>query len=543
MSDAIVAGPAPVRSIGVRMPLVDGPEKVSGKALYTADFIAQEELTGRILRSPVAHARIVGIDISGAEALPGVHAVVTGQDCADTFGVLPIAMNEYALARDRVRYRGEAVAAVAAEDTATAQRALDLIDVTYEELPAYFTADEARAPDAVQLHEERPGNLEREVDFELGDTGAGFAAADLVREDTFQLNEVCQVQSEPHAAQAEYDASRGRMTVRASTQVPYYVHLMLARTLGMEQVRHPRDQAPCRRRVRLPHRGAPCRAGRRAAGPQGARHGAAGPEPGRDLHHPSRAPGDRGQAEDRHDEGGENHRRRVRIGAPRRRLFRLRHRHDPLQRLDAVRDLRSRQRQVQGLPGADQHAAARRVPRPRHGQYPLRLRKPDGRDGGRARPRPVRGPPRQPADRAGLHRQRFDGELLRPAGMSRHRREGERLEGAQGRARPQSRARHGVLALHLGRVQAQALDRRAARDDPPPGRLGRLGHAADRGRRDRPGLVDGARAMRRRGARDRRFADKRRGLRQRAHAEGQRFVLVPRHLHGGATPRSTRPTT
>lgn len=226
---------APARSIGVPTPLIDGPEKVSGRALYTADFIAPDELVGRILRSPVAHARIVRIDTAAAEALPGVAAVATGADCADTFGVLPIAMNEYALARDRVRYRGEAVAAVAAVDVATAQRALDLIDVVYDELPACFTVEAARAGDAVRLHDERPGNLEREVDFEIGDVEAGFAEADLVREADYRLGEVCQVQSEPHAAQAEYDAARGRIVVRASTQVPYYVHLMLARTLGMDQ--------------------------------------------------------------------------------------------------------------------------------------------------------------------------------------------------------------------------------------------------------------------------------------------------------------------
>lgn len=226
---------APARSIGVPTPLVDGPEKVSGRALYTADFIAPDELVGRILRSPVAHARIVRVDTAAAEALPGVAAVATGVDCADTFGVLPIAMNEYALARDRVRYRGEAVAAVAAVDVATAQRALDLIDVVYDELPACFTVEAARAGDAVRLHDERPGNLEREVDFEIGDVEAGFAEADLVREADYRLGEVCQVQSEPHAAQAEYDAARGRIVVRASTQVPYYVHLMLARTLGMDQ--------------------------------------------------------------------------------------------------------------------------------------------------------------------------------------------------------------------------------------------------------------------------------------------------------------------
>ena len=225
----------PVQSIGVPTPLVDGPEKVSGKALYTADFISNETLVGRIKRSPLAHARILSIDTSAAEKLPGVLAVVTGQDCEDTYGVLPIAMNEWAIARERVRYRGEAVAAVAAIDVETAQEALDLIAIEYEELPAYFDTDSSRAPDAVDLHEEREGNIERHVEFELGDVDAGFDAADLVREETYQLNEVCQVQSEPHAAQAEYDGTRDQITVRASTQVPYYVHLMLARTLGMDK--------------------------------------------------------------------------------------------------------------------------------------------------------------------------------------------------------------------------------------------------------------------------------------------------------------------
>jgi len=83
----------PVKSVGVRTPLLDGPEKVSGKAMYTADFSAPEALVGRILRSPVAHARIVSVDTAKAEALAGVIAVATGQDCADTYGVLPISMN------------------------------------------------------------------------------------------------------------------------------------------------------------------------------------------------------------------------------------------------------------------------------------------------------------------------------------------------------------------------------------------------------------------------------------------------------------------
>ena len=139
-------------SIGVPTPLVDGPDKVTGRALYAADFPSRETLVGRILRSPVAHAHIVQVDASKAERLEGVHAVVTGADVAAPYGVLPIAMNEYALAKDRVRYRGEPVAAVAAIDVDTAAEALRLIDVQYKMLPAYFSAPEARDAEAVQLH-------------------------------------------------------------------------------------------------------------------------------------------------------------------------------------------------------------------------------------------------------------------------------------------------------------------------------------------------------------------------------------------------------
>ena len=223
----------PVKSIGERLPFVDGPEKVSGKAQYTADFMESEALVGRILRSPHAHAEILSSDISAAEALPGVHAVVTGQDFTGPFGVLPIARTEWPIARDKVRYRGEAVAAVAAIDVETAQKALDLIEVTYKELPACFTADEAMAEGAAPLHEKRPDNIERHVEYDLGEVDEGFRQADLIREYSYDCAEVCQVQTEPHAALAEYDAERDRLTVKASTQVPYYVHLMLEQTLGM----------------------------------------------------------------------------------------------------------------------------------------------------------------------------------------------------------------------------------------------------------------------------------------------------------------------
>ena len=193
----------PTKTIGVSKPLVDGPEKVSGKAQYSADFIPHDHLVGRIFRSPVAHAEIIEVDISKALALPGVEGIVTGDDCDEGYGVLPIARYEYPMARDKVRYRGEPVAAVAAIDVETAQKALDLIDFKYKELPAYFTSEEAMAPDAIALHEHKEGNLEREVDYELGDVDAAMADADLVMERTYNCAEICQVQSEPHAAIAE----------------------------------------------------------------------------------------------------------------------------------------------------------------------------------------------------------------------------------------------------------------------------------------------------------------------------------------------------
>ncbi|MFP6734535.1 MAG: 4-hydroxybenzoyl-CoA reductase subunit alpha [Rhodospirillales bacterium] len=227
----------PVQSIGVAKPLLDGPEKVSGKSLYSADFIPEDCLVGRIFRSPVSHAEIIEVDISKAAALPGVVAVITGDDCDETYGILPIARFEYPLARDRVRYRGEPVACVAAVDVATAQAAIDLIQFKYKELAAYYTSEDAMAHGAIDLHEHRPGNIERDVNFELGDVDAGMGEADLVMERDYNCAEVCQVQSEPHAAIAEYDPERDTMKVHASTQVPYYVHLMLAKTLKMDKSR------------------------------------------------------------------------------------------------------------------------------------------------------------------------------------------------------------------------------------------------------------------------------------------------------------------
>ena len=221
---------------GHAAPLIDGVEKVTGRARFTAD-LGFSALWGEILRSPHAHAEIVRVDTSRARALAGVRAVLTGDDCDVPYGILPIAQNEFPLARGRVRYWGEPVAAVAADDEKTARAALELIEVEYRPLPACFSADQALAESATLLHDDKPRNIEREVENAFGDVPAGFAAADLVREERFRYAEVTHAQMEPDAALAEYDAARDQLTLQSVTQVPYYVHLTLAQCLGMSPSR------------------------------------------------------------------------------------------------------------------------------------------------------------------------------------------------------------------------------------------------------------------------------------------------------------------
>lgn len=220
--------------VGARMPFVDGVDKVTGTARYTADLPADGALVGKILRSPYAHAELLEVDISEAQKLPGVRAVITGDACDMPYGVIPIAQNEFPLARGRVRYHGDPIAAVAAIDEATANAAIALIRLKVRELPAYFTAEDARQPGAVLLHDNKLGNIEREVHNEFGDVEAGFAAADLIREEVYDCAEVNHAMMEPNAALAAWDSERGHLTLWSVTQVPYYVHLTLARCMHME---------------------------------------------------------------------------------------------------------------------------------------------------------------------------------------------------------------------------------------------------------------------------------------------------------------------
>ena len=145
-----------LKYVGHSVPRVDGVEKVTGKAKFVGDLVIPGMLYGKILRSAYPHARIRAIDARRAEALPGVIAVLTAADLADLntiYGGRPV------IAMNKVRYAGEPVAAVAATDLATAEEALSLIDVDYEELPAAIGIDAALAKDAPLIHEEKGGNI------------------------------------------------------------------------------------------------------------------------------------------------------------------------------------------------------------------------------------------------------------------------------------------------------------------------------------------------------------------------------------------------
>lgn len=223
--------------LGKPVPRVDGKDKTKGRAVYTTDIAPQGMLSGKILRSPHAHAKILGIDTSRAEKLPGVKAVITGRDIPDVkYGYMmlfrPDTADRYFLARDRVRFVGDEVAAVAAVSEEIAEEALSLIKVEYEELPAVFTMEEATAEGAPLLFDSCPGNINTRALMDFGDVEKGFAEAYYIREDSFttQLQQHCFL--EPHVSVGDFDSS-GRLTLWTSTQSPFLIKLMLARLLGI----------------------------------------------------------------------------------------------------------------------------------------------------------------------------------------------------------------------------------------------------------------------------------------------------------------------
>ncbi|HWZ18682.1 MAG TPA: molybdopterin cofactor-binding domain-containing protein [Ktedonobacteraceae bacterium] len=235
--------------IGAPLPKVDAYAKVTGRALYADDIMLPRMLYGRLLRSPHPHARIIEIDIHRALELPGVLAVITGEDLPQRFGILPSSQDEYALAIDKVRYVGDPVAAVAAVDPDILDEAIKLIQVEYEILPALMTIEEALEHPEVKINEEaRIGNIHKAVSYEFGDIEGGFAGADYVREDWFFYEGNNHAPMEEHACVANWepnpsDPVGGKITLWSSTQTPHYVHRELSKVMGLPQS-HVRVIAP-----------------------------------------------------------------------------------------------------------------------------------------------------------------------------------------------------------------------------------------------------------------------------------------------------------
>jgi CO/xanthine dehydrogenase Mo-binding subunit/aerobic-type carbon monoxide dehydrogenase small subunit (CoxS/CutS family) len=217
--------------IGRNVRRIDTPSKVSGRLRYAGDMTMPAMLHVQVLRSPHAHARIVSIDTAAAEAMDGVGGVITCADVPgeDGFGVF--VNDQPVLARGKVRYVGEAVAAVAAEDPLLARRALAAIKVEYQPLPAVFDPEEALRPGAPVLHDYAPDNLTKHIPIRVGDVEKGFAESDLVVEETYTTQPIEHAYLEPEAGLAYVDHDGVVTVVSPDQNVTHHRH-MLARIIA-----------------------------------------------------------------------------------------------------------------------------------------------------------------------------------------------------------------------------------------------------------------------------------------------------------------------
>ncbi|OGP53436.1 MAG: hypothetical protein A2Y65_07025 [Deltaproteobacteria bacterium RBG_13_52_11] len=219
--------------VGKSVERTDARVKVTGSARYAGDLVAPGMLHAKLLRSPLAHARILHIDTSRARALPGVMAAITGKDFPGIpFGTRPDIRDQLPMPITKVHHFGEGVAAVAAVDEDTAEEALDLIRVDYEELPVVLTAQDALAPDAPLVNEFKNSNVAYFSDFLFGDVEKGFKEADYIKEETFRSQRTSVGFIEPHACLAEVDAT-GRVLLQGSKQSPYITWRHMCRALDI----------------------------------------------------------------------------------------------------------------------------------------------------------------------------------------------------------------------------------------------------------------------------------------------------------------------
>ena len=246
MASNVVLSTKEFNVVGTRPIRHDGYDKVTGKALYGADMNLPGMLHGQVLRSPHAHANILSLDTSKAEAHPGVLAVVTSADFADAPDEARVIvagpptnlkhLSNNVLAGEKVLYKGQAIAAVAAQSAHAAEEALALIDVEYEVLPSVATVEEAIADGAPQLHDNYEGNVASHSVMTLGDIEKGFADADLVVEKVFRTKTVHQGYIEPHTATAWWQPD-GRITIWCSSQGHFQIRDRTAAVLGIPHSR------------------------------------------------------------------------------------------------------------------------------------------------------------------------------------------------------------------------------------------------------------------------------------------------------------------
>src|ERR671910_2328656 len=233
---------AEFKVVGTSPARMGGIERVVGRGVYGIDLMLKDQLHGAILRSQHAHAKIVSIDTSEAQKVPGVHAVVTAADAPNVrYGRSYI--DRHILARGKVRFMGDPVAAVAAESLAIARQALKKIKVVYEPLPVVIDPEEATKPDAPTLHDDMPlpktipadaglKNICGHAVVHVGDAEKAMAEADIVVEEVYETKMIHPQYLEPRIAAAQVEPD-GRITVWANAQAPFPVRTDVAKLLGV----------------------------------------------------------------------------------------------------------------------------------------------------------------------------------------------------------------------------------------------------------------------------------------------------------------------
>lgn len=219
--------------VGKGRPYIEANKKVKGEADYADDIKIKNALPCKFLRSPHPHAYIESIDISLAEKLPGVRAIITGKDLPNKFGVLPISQDESAMAVEKTRYIGEIVAAVAADTQEIASAACQLIKVVYRTIKPFFEMDESLEDigDNVQIHSnpKHNNNVHKKAELRFGNQKEGLETAAYTYELDFKFQGISHGFTEPHAATAWWDENG--LTIITATQVPHYLHRALAKVL------------------------------------------------------------------------------------------------------------------------------------------------------------------------------------------------------------------------------------------------------------------------------------------------------------------------